>query len=117
MGVGRGLKCKEDLALIEQLANAIGGEVGCTRPLAEELHWLPESSCIGLSGAQVKPDLYLALGISGQVQHVTGCRNARVIVAVNRDPKAPIFGTADFGVVGDLYDFIPLFLSAVGQGG
>lgn len=113
VGVGRGLKRKEDLSLVRNLAEAIGAEIGCTRPLAEELHWLPESACIGLSGAQVKPDLYLALGISGQIQHVTGIRQARVIVAVNRDGKAPIFETSDFGIVGDLYEFIPLYLAAL----
>ncbi|HOJ51511.1 MAG TPA: electron transfer flavoprotein subunit alpha/FixB family protein [Syntrophales bacterium] len=115
VSVGRGLKSREDLSLIKDLAVAVGGEIGCTRPLASELNWLPESACIGLSGVQVNPDVYIALGISGQIQHVVGMRGARVVVAVNKDEKAPIFGVADFGIVGDLYSFIPLFLMALNE--
>jgi len=107
VSVGRGFEKPEDLALARQLADALGGEIGCTRPISEENHWLPEELCIGLSGIQVKPDLYLGLGVSGQIQHVTGIRNAKVIAAVNKDENAPIFGVADFGIVGDLYDAAP----------
>ncbi len=91
VSVGRGLAKQEDLALVRQLADALGGEIGGTRPMTEELHWLPEEVCIGLSGVQVKPELFLALGVSGQIQHVTGIRGAKVISAVNRDENAPIF--------------------------
>jgi electron transfer flavoprotein alpha subunit len=105
--VGRGIDKKEDLALARQLADVLGGEIGCTRPIAEEFHWLPEEVCIGLSGIQVKPDIYLGIGVSGQVQHVTGIRNAKVIAAVNKDENAPIFKVADFGIIGDLYDVVP----------
>jgi electron transfer flavoprotein alpha subunit len=105
--VGRGIDKKEDLALARQLADVLGGEIGCTRPIAEEFHWLPEEVCIGLSGIQVKPDIYLGIGVSGQVQHVTGIRNARVIAAVNKDENAPVFKVADFGIIGDLYDVVP----------
>ena len=105
--VGRGIDKKEDLALARQLADVLGGEIGCTRPIAEEFHWLPEEVCIGLSGIQVKPDIYLGIGVSGQVQHVTGIRNARVIAAVNKDENAPIFKVTDFGIIGDLYDVVP----------
>lgn len=94
-----------------QLADALGGEIGCTRPIAEEFHWLPEERCIGLSGVQVKPDLYLGIGVSGQVQHVTGFRNAKVIAAVNKDENAPIFKAADLGIVGDLYDIVPKLIA------
>jgi len=104
---GRGIEKNEDLALVRQLADVLGGEIACTRPIAEEYHWMPEELCIGLSGVQVKPDLYLGLGVSGQVQHVTGMRNAKVIAAVNKDENAPIFKAADFGIVGDLYDVVP----------
>lgn len=104
---GRGFDKKEDLALVTQLADALGGEVGCTRPISEELHWLPEELCIGLSGISVKPELYIGLGVSGQIQHMTGIRSARVIAAVNRDENAPIFGASDLGIVGDLYDVVP----------
>lgn len=107
IAVGRGFEKPEDLSLARQLAEALGGEIGCTRPISEENHWLPEELCIGLSGIQVKPDLYIGLGISGQIQHVTGIRSAKVIAAVNKDENAPIFGVADLGIVGDLYDVAP----------
>ncbi|MFA5181145.1 MAG: electron transfer flavoprotein subunit alpha/FixB family protein [Syntrophales bacterium] len=105
--VGRGMEKEEDINIARQLAELVGGEIGCTRPISEELHWLPDDLCIGLSGVQVKPDLYLALGVSGQIQHVTGIRGARVICAVNRDENAPIFQAADLGIVGDLRDVTP----------
>ncbi|HUH65108.1 MAG TPA: electron transfer flavoprotein subunit alpha/FixB family protein [Syntrophales bacterium] len=105
--VGRGMDKKEDLTLAKQLAEAVGGAIGCTRPIAEEFHWLPEDLCIGLSGVQVKPDLYLGIGVSGQVQHVTGIRGAKVIAAINKDENAPIFKVADLGIIGDLYDVMP----------
>lgn len=112
---GRGVRKKEDIALIEQLAKAIGGAVGCSRPIAEDLRWLPEEQYIGLSGQKVSPKLYLALGISGQIQHLTGIRNSRIIVAVNNDPKAPIFEFSDYGIVADLYQLIPAFTEAIKQ--
>jgi len=116
VSVGRGFEKPEDLALARQLADALGGEIGCTRPISEENHWLPEELCIGLSGVQVKPDLYLGLGVSGQIQHVTGIRNAKVIAAVNKDENAPIFGVADFGIVGDLYDVAPKLIQELKRG-
>lgn len=113
VSVGRGLAKAEDLALVRQLADALNGEVGCTRPLSEELHWLPEDCCIGLSGVQVKPGLFLALGVSGQIQHMTGVRGAKVIAAVNKDENAPIFNAADLGIVGDLYEVTSKLLEAL----
>ncbi len=110
---GRGFERKEDLALARALADALGGELGATRPVTEELHWLPEDLCIGLSGVQVKPELYVGLGVSGQVQHMTGVRGAKVVCAVNRDENAPIFALSDFGIVGDLYDVVPKILEAL----
>lgn len=107
VAVGRGFDKKEDLALARQLADLLGGEIGCTRPISEENHWLPEELCIGLSGVQVKPDLYIGLGVSGQIQHVTGIRKAKIIVAVNKDENAPVFQSADLGIVGDLYSVVP----------
>ena len=109
--VGRGMEKNEDMALARQLADALGGEIGCTRPISEEFHWLPEERCIGLSGVTVKPDLYLGIGVSGQIQHVTGFRSASVIAAVNKDENAPIFKAADFGIVGDLYDVAPKLIA------
>ncbi len=111
ISVGRGIDKKEDIDLARQLADILGGEIACTRPISEELHWLPEELCIGLSGVQVKPEFYLGIGVSGQVQHVTGIRNAKVIAAINRDENAPIFKAADFGIVGDLYDVVPKLIA------
>ncbi len=105
--VGRGIEKEEDMALARELADVLGGEIGCTRPISEEMHWLPEELCIGLSGAHVKPELYVGVGVSGQVQHVTGIRDAKVICAINKDENAPIFDAADYGVTGDLYDVVP----------
>jgi electron transfer flavoprotein alpha subunit len=104
---GRGLEKKEDLDLVRGLADALGAEVGCSRPVAEELQWLPEEVYIGISGKKVKPSLYIGVGVSGQVQHITGIRDSKVIMAINRDENAPIFEAADYGIVGDLYHVIP----------
>jgi electron transfer flavoprotein alpha subunit len=112
---GRGVRKKEDLTLVEQFAQTVGGAVGCSRPIAEDLHWLPEEQYIGLSGQKVNPKLYFALGISGQIQHLTGIRNSRIIVAVNNDPKAPIFEFCDYGIVADLYQAVPALTEAVKQ--
>lgn len=108
--VGRGLAKEEDLELCRKLAGALGAEVGCSRPVAENNKWLPKSSYMGITGVQVKPELILALGVSGQIQHIGGINKARVIVAVNKDKSAPIFKNADFGVVGDLYKVVPALI-------
>jgi electron transfer flavoprotein alpha subunit len=105
--VGRGVEKKEDVELARELARVLGGEVGCSRPVAEELHWLPEEVYLGISGKKVKPDLYVGLGVSGQIQHVTGIRDSKVIFAINKDENAPIFEAADYGIVGDLYQVVP----------
>ncbi len=104
---GRGVKKKEDLALIEELAKAVGGVLAGTRPLVEDLKWLPKERQVGLSGETVKPNLYIAVGVSGQIHHVVGMKDSRVIVAVNTDDKAPIFQVCDYGIVGDLYQVVP----------
>jgi electron transfer flavoprotein alpha subunit len=110
---GRGVRKKEDMALVEELAKTVGGVVSCSRPIAEDLHWLPVEQYVGLSGQKVSPKLYLAVGISGQIQHLTGIRNSRIIVAVNNDPKAPIFEFSDYNVVADLYQMIPALIDTV----
>jgi len=111
---GRGLKNKEDIKIIEDLANAIKGRtVGCSRPIAADLKWLSEDHWIGLSGHKVKPKLYIAAGISGQIQHIAGMRDSGIIVAINKDPDALIFKSADYGIVGDLYEVLPKLTSAV----
>lgn len=110
---GRGFDKKEDLALAYELTEALGGELAATRPLTEEMHWLPQDLCIGLSGVQVKPELYVGLGVSGQVQHMTGVRGAKVVCAVNSDENASIFPLCDFGIVGNLYDLVPKLIDAL----
>ena len=112
---GRGIRKKEDIAIIEQFADAVGGTIGCSRPIAEDLGWLPEEQYIGLSGQKVNPKLYFACGISGQIQHLTGIRNSKVIVSINNDPKAPIFEFSDYGLIADLYDILPILTSTVKQ--
>ena len=109
---GRGLKNKEDIPVVEGLAKTINGVVGCSRPIAEDLKWLPVDQYVGLSGQKVAPKLYIACGISGQIQHITGIQNARVVVAVNTDSKAPIFEYSDYGIVGDLYKIVPAIVEA-----
>jgi len=110
--VGRGLNKQEDLKMVKDLADAIGAEIGCTRGIAEDCHWLPVERYIGISGQKIKPDFYISLGVSGQVQHVAGIRDARIIVAVDTNEKAPIFTVADYGIVGDLYVVAPLLTAA-----
>ena len=108
--VGRGLAQEADLELCRKLAAALGAEVGCSRPVAENNKWLPKSNYMGITGVQVKPELIVALGVSGQIQHIGGINKSRVIVAVNKDKSAPIFKNADFGVVGDLYKVVPALI-------
>jgi electron transfer flavoprotein alpha subunit len=107
VSVGRGLKKKEDLPVVQGLAEILGASVGCSRPLSADLGWLPEEAHIGLTGIEVKPKLYVAVGISGQLQHLAGVKEAGTIVAINTDKAAPIFANADYGIVGDLYQIIP----------
>ena len=107
---GRGLKKKEDLKMLEELANLIGGVVGASRPLVEE-GWISKDHQVGFSGNVVKPKLYIACGISGSPQHLAGMRDSNIIIAINTDPSAPIFRHADYGVVADLYDFMPKLIN------
>ena len=113
VAVGRGLKAKADLALITGLADAIGGELACSRPLAEGVDWIPKERNVGISGQQIAPELYVAIGISGQLQHMVGVRDAGVIVAVNSDKAALIFKQCDYGIVGDLYTVVPALTAAL----
>ncbi len=110
VSVGRGFKKKEDLAMAFDLAKALGGQVGCSRPIAADLKWLSEDHWVGLSGHKVRPKLYLAIGISGQPQHIAGILDSRIIAAINNDPNAPIFQYADYGVVEDLYKIVPILI-------
>ncbi len=110
---GRGLRRKEDFDMLRELAAALNGEIGCSRPIAADLKWLSEDHWIGLSGHKVKPDLYIACGISGQTQHLAGILDSKIIVAINSDEQAPIFENCDYGVVGDIYEIVPLFTKKV----
>ncbi|HEC81137.1 MAG TPA: electron transfer flavoprotein subunit alpha/FixB family protein [Thermoplasmatales archaeon] len=110
---GRGFKKKEDIKLVEELAEVLRGTTGCSRPIAADLKWLSEDHWIGLSGHKVKPKLYIAVGISGQIQHIAGMRDSDVVVAINKDPEALIFKSADYGIVGDLYEVLPKLTNAV----
>ncbi len=106
LGVGRGFAKRDDLGLGEELAAALGAELACTKGLSD-FGWLPEDRVIGLSGAKTKPDFYLAVGVSGQIQHTVGISSAKLIAAINTDKDAPIFQLADYGIVGDLYEILP----------
>ena len=112
VSVGRGLKGPEHLDLARELARALGAEVAASRPVCDA-GWLPMSCQIGSSGQSVAPGLYVALGISGAIQHTVGMRGARTIVAINKDPDAPMFEIADFGIVGDLFAIVPELLKAL----
>ncbi len=112
VSVGRGMQEEGNVELARQLAEAIGGELGASRPVCDE-GWLPIERQIGSSGQTVAPRLYLALGISGASQHLVGMKGAKTIVAVNKDPKAPIFKVADYGIVGDALEVVPALVEAL----
>lgn len=105
--VGRGIGSEENIAKTKIFADRIGAEMACTRPIAEGEGWMSRSRYLGVSGAMVKPDVYLALGISGQVQHTVGVTDAKVIAAINKDKNAPIFKNCDYGLVADIEKVLP----------
>jgi electron transfer flavoprotein alpha subunit len=109
VSVGRGIKAPENIPLAQKLATLLGGELSASRPICDE-GWLPMDRQIGSSGQTVAPKLYLALGISGAIQHVVGMKGSRTIVAVNKDQNAPIFEVADYGIVGDLFEVVPALI-------
>ena len=113
IGVGRGLKAREDLAMIEEFAHALQAEIACSRPVAEGLNWMGKDRYIGSSGARIAPQLYVAIGISGQLQHMVGVTGADTIVAINSDPNAAVFSQTDYGLVGDLYQLVPAITAAL----
>jgi electron transfer flavoprotein alpha subunit len=112
VAIGRGIKAPENIPQAEALAKALGGEIAASRPICDE-GWLPMERQIGSSGQTVAPKLYLALGISGAIQHVVGMKGARTIVAINKDANAPIFEIADYGVVGDIFEIMPALTEAL----
>src|SRR6266700_4491224 len=112
VAVGRGIKEQKNIEIAKQLAEALGGELAASRPICDS-GWLPMDRQIGSSGQTVAPKLYLALGISGAIQHIVGMKGSRTIVAINKDAEAPIFEVADFGVVGNLFDIVPPLIEEV----
>lgn len=108
--IGRGITNQSDIKMAEDLAEVLQGKVGCTRPIAEELKWLPEESYIGISGQKVKPDLYIGLGVSGQIQHISGMRDSKTVIAVEKNENAPIVEAADHAFICDLYTLLPPLL-------
>jgi len=110
---GRGVAQQADLAMIDELAQILSAEVACTRPLAEGLGWLPRERYIGISGAMIKPDLYLGIGVSGQAQHTIGMSESRVVVAINKDRNAPLVAQSDYAIEGDLYQVVPALVRAL----
>jgi len=106
IGIGRAIADPENMPLVEELAAALGGVVACSRPVVDK-NWLPKDRQVGSSGKIVKPKLYIAIGISGAFQHVAGMKDAGLIIAINKDPKAPIFNVADYGIVNDLFKVVP----------
>ncbi|MFQ5663645.1 MAG: electron transfer flavoprotein subunit alpha/FixB family protein [Terriglobia bacterium] len=115
VAIGRGIKAPENIEMAKKLAALLGGELAASRPICDE-GWLPMERQIGSSGQTVAPKLYLALGISGAIQHVVGMKGSRTIVAINKDSSAPIFEVADYGIVGDLFEVVPALIEALEKG-
>jgi electron transfer flavoprotein alpha subunit len=112
VAVGRGIKSQENIALAQQLADALGADLAASRPICDA-EWLPIDRQIGSSGQTVAPKAYIALGISGAIQHIVGMKNAGAIIAINKDAEAPIFDIADYGIVGDLFEAVPVLLEEI----
>ncbi|MGE3275650.1 MAG: electron transfer flavoprotein subunit alpha/FixB family protein [Vicinamibacterales bacterium] len=114
VAVGRGIKQQENITIAEQLATAFGAELAASRPICDN-GWLPMERQIGSSGQTVAPKLYVALGISGAIQHLVGMKGSRTIVAINKDAEAPIFEVADYGIAGDIFELVPALVAELGK--
>ncbi|HWJ91394.1 MAG TPA: electron transfer flavoprotein subunit alpha/FixB family protein [Flavisolibacter sp.] len=112
VSAGRGLKGPENWGMVEQLADTLGAALACSRPVADA-HWRPHNEHVGQTGVAIAPNLYIAIGISGAIQHLAGVNRSKVIVVINKDPEAPFFKAADYGIVGDAFEVIPKFTEAV----
>lgn len=112
VAVGRGIKSQENIAVAQQLADVLGADLAASRPICDS-EWLPIDRQIGSSGQTVAPKVYIALGISGAIQHIVGMKNASTIVAINKDSEAPIFDIADYGIVGDLFEAVPTLIEEI----
>lgn len=110
ISVGRGIGAQENLAGIQELAACLDAAVGCSRPIAEEMKWLPREVYVGVSGMMIQPDVYIAVGISGQIQHMVGCNQSGVFIGINKDKNAPLFRYVDYGIVGDCKKIVPMLL-------
>ncbi|MDA8054652.1 MAG: electron transfer flavoprotein subunit alpha/FixB family protein [Thermoplasmatales archaeon] len=115
VSVGRGIGKKESIDLVMPFVRAVKGELAGSRPVCLDYQWLSEDRQVGLSGRKVKPKLYIAIGISGQIQHIAGMRGSKTVIAINKDKSAPIFEEADFGIVGDLFQIVPALVKALQQ--
>jgi electron transfer flavoprotein alpha subunit len=112
VSAGRGMKGPENWGIVEDLATVLGAATACSRPVAD-VHWRPHHEHVGQTGVAIRPTLYIALGISGAIQHLAGVNQSKVIVVVNNDPEAPFFKAADYGIVGDLFDVVPKITDAI----
>jgi electron transfer flavoprotein alpha subunit len=109
---GRGMKGPENWGVLEDLANTLGAALACSRPVADS-HWRPHHEHVGQTGGTIRPNLYIAVGISGAIQHLAGVNGSKTIVVINKDPEAPFFKAADYGVVGDALEIVPKLTEAV----
>ncbi|MEZ5055042.1 MAG: electron transfer flavoprotein subunit alpha/FixB family protein [Chitinophagales bacterium] len=112
VSAGRGMKGPENWGIIEDLAAALGATTACSRPVAD-VHWRPHHEHVGQTGVAIRPNLYIAIGISGAIQHLAGVNQSKCIVVINKDPEAPFFKAADYGIVGDLFEIVPKLTEAV----
>jgi len=112
VSAGRGMKGPENWGMVEELANSLGAALACSRPVADA-HWRPHHEHVGQTGIAIAPNLYIAVGISGAIQHLAGVNRSKVIVVINKDPEAPFFKAADYGIVGDAFEVLPKITDAI----